>query len=57
MSCFEVFLNCVNDLLMNDGEKSFYNDKIKSLSVNTYTQAVETLNSALEKRKVNNIQI
>jgi hypothetical protein len=57
VSCFEVFLNCVNDLLMNDGEKSFYNDKIKSLSVNTYTQAVETLNSALEKRKVNNIQI
>ncbi len=52
ISCFEVFLNCVNDLLLTDHDRSLYVDKIKSVPVASYSESVLLLSQALKNRKV-----
>ena len=53
ISCFEMVVGAINDLLIvNDEEKELYTDKIKSQNVQTYIEAVTTLNSAFSRKRV-----
>ena len=53
ISCFEMVVGTINDLLIvNDEEKELYTDKIKSQNVQTYIEAVATLNSAFSRKRV-----
>ena len=52
ISCFEIFLNCINDLFVKEEDKMDFVDHIKSQPVTDLKEAITMFHETLAKRKV-----